>query len=110
MNHSFKRPVAPPKFNLGTTSKGNTQPIAKDIVKLSKARPSTSKQHDNTENHLVNQYLNQSDGVTGPKKRLEPAVDTDDLLDLDYFANKTVFLFGFSGETLDSLILGTYAD
>lgn len=110
MNHSFKRPAVPPKFSLPTTSKGDEQSIANDIIQLPK--PSTSKQQENTESHLVKQYLHQHNKTKEPPQmnvsRPPIAVDTDDLEELDYLATKSVFLFGFpAGERLDSLILGS---
>lgn len=107
MNHSFKRPVLPPKCSLATLSKGHKQQIIKDISELQK--PHTCQEDNNSESILVNHYLNQHDGLNANRARQETVVDTEELEELNYLANKSVFLFGFSGETLESLILGKFS-
>ncbi|XP_063704321.1 DNA topoisomerase 2-binding protein 1 [Culicoides brevitarsis] len=103
MNHSFKRPVVPPKLNLAPTNQAEE---SNDTGKVKKSVESTSKDQTDAESNFVKQYLCQQEKpLNAPEVKLDTNIDTEDLEELNYLADKTVFLFGFAGETLESLIL-----
>uniref|UniRef100_A0A336KB18 CSON006828 protein n=1 Tax=Culicoides sonorensis TaxID=179676 RepID=A0A336KB18_CULSO len=106
MNHSFKRPSAPPKFSLHTLSDKENELSIKNISKsrniIQNPKPGSSKEHE-LNHELVNQYLSHHEATklsTSGLKACEPdtEIHTEDLEKLNYFENKTVFVWSSAYE------------